>query len=128
MENSVSIWCGNFKNAQALEAFLEMSYDEEAMPQSAFMNQFDICYYDNDFQEAYCDEKAQEGLSIKQLVEPLSYAESYLPMILETNKTYNSIIALYNFSYENVQTSGANVDFLGVFNYNTKIEISKRKS
>jgi hypothetical protein len=117
-KQTVSVWGGNFKNPQDLELYLEMEYSKnEDFPKSPFTKQFKIKYYDTDFQEAYCNEMEEKSMTVKELLEPLSYSESYIEKVPNPTEKYNCIIALYNFNYEGTVKNMDSVDFIGVYDW-----------
>ena len=56
-------------------------------------------------------------MTIKELLEPLSYSESCIKYIQSTSKKFNCMIALYNFKYKGKVKNMGSVDFIGVFDY-----------
>ncbi|AJH15240.1 immunity 22 family protein [Myroides profundi] len=116
MKNKVSIWLANFTTEEKLEEYLEFRYSElEDLPRSNFIDDFEIEYYDEDFQEAYC---ANNIISLKELLAPLSYSESFIDKIGDTsNSQYNSVIAIYNYKYDDQKQGKDNIQFLGVLDY-----------
>lgn len=115
MKNKVSIWVGNFQNDEEFENYLLMEYlDNEDLPRSQFTKDFKIDYYDEDFQEAYY---AENFLSVKDLIKPISYSETFINQIRSENVNYNSLIAIYKYRYEGVVKDVGNIFFLGVYEY-----------
>lgn len=116
MKDKVSIWIGNFPSQAALDDYLDLVYYENVdFPVSVFTKDFEIDFYDNDFQEAYCTDEGKK--SLKDLVEPLSYADTYINSLPESAEKTNTIIALYNFEYNNKVPETPQVRFIGVFDY-----------
>lgn len=115
MKNNVSIWVGNFQDDEQLENYLLMEYlDNEDLPRSQFTKDFKIDYYDQAFQEAYC---AEDFLSVENLIEPISYSETFINQIKSEEKNYNSLIAVYKYKYDGEVKQNSNVFFLGVYEY-----------
>ena len=58
------LFCGNFPNQDALDSYLQIDYDECDDCHSAFMADFNITWYDEDFAEAgfYIDQNLSEHL------------------------------------------------------------------
>lgn len=114
-EKHVSIWIGNFQNDEQLENYLLIEYlDNEDLPRSQFTKDFKIDYYDQDFQEAYC---AGDFLSVENLIEPISYSETFINQIKSEDKNYNSLISVYKYKYDGKVKQNSNVFFLGVYEY-----------
>ena len=116
MQNKVSIWLANFTTEEKLEEYLEFRYSElEDLPRSNFIDDFEIEYYDVDFQEAYC---ANSIISLKELIDPLSYSESFMYKIIDAgNSQYNSVVAIYNYKYDSQKQGTDNVQFFEVLDY-----------
>lgn len=117
MKDKVSIWMGEFSSQTDLDDYLDLVYYENVdFPSSVFTKNFEIDFYDNDFQEAYCTEE-EERKDLSDLAEPLSYSETYIKSLPENSKKGNTIIALYNFEYNSKVLESENVRFIGVFEY-----------
>lgn len=117
-KNKVSIWLGKFQSNDFLERYLDIDYSEEHDDEylaSIFARQFKIEYYDEDFQEAYFSDASPIGW--KELIEPISYSETFIDEIPDRFDDKNSVIALYNFHYQGDVKESAEVIFIGSFDY-----------
>lgn len=93
--NKVSVWLGSFDSEEQFNEYIEEQFDEEGDITSVFMKDFKIDFIDNQFQEVlFSDELKKEDL------EPASYSESFLNNIAADFSKYNSVILLYNYSYD----------------------------
>ncbi|MGG5508026.1 immunity 22 family protein [Myroides sp. C6-3] len=112
------MWLANFTTEEKLEEYLEFRYSElEDLPRSNFIDDFEIEYYDEDFQEAYC---ANNISSVKELLDPISYSESFIYKVGDTSDSQcNSVVAIYNYKYVNQKQGTDNIQFLGVFDYDS---------
>ena len=118
-KNKVSIWLGKFQSNDFLERYLDIDYSEEHDDDeylaSIFARQFKIEYYDEDFQEAYLSDASPIGW--KELIEPISYSETFIDEIPDRFDDKNSVIALYNFHYQGDVKESGEVIFIGSFDY-----------
>ncbi len=65
MKSKVSIWLGDFENEEQFYHYMNLSYTEDGdLIPSAFMNDFNIEDYDDDFQEIYYFEKPEDKISV----------------------------------------------------------------
>jgi hypothetical protein len=112
MANFVSIWLGNFKNEDAFNQYIEEIYDNEGDSKSKFMEDFKIDFIDNQFQEAVF---FNEKIKLEFLMDA-SYSKSFLDQLSDVDfKDDNSIILLYDFSYNANIKSNNKVRFLGSY-------------
>lgn len=88
--------------------------DNENFPRSQFTKDFKIDYYDQDFQEAYY---AGDFLLIENLIEPISYSETFINQIKNEDRSYNSLIAVYKYKHDGEVKQNSKVIFLGVYEY-----------
>ncbi|RAS72843.1 immunity 22 family protein [Priestia endophytica] len=121
-QGSVSIWLGNVKRKEDLEKYVALKYDEDgdSLP-SLFFRDFHINHYetDEDFFEVEWLEESNKNIS--KLLEGISYEEIIIPKVKqysELNKTYNSIILIYNFAYSGEVHSSGKFDFILDTTYN----------
>ena len=111
----VSIWLGNIKTQHQLEEYVDLTYDEdgESIPSKFFVDfNIDRNETDEDFIEK---EVLEESDNISVLLEGCSYDEIILPKIREyvnLNKSYNAIILIYNFGYQNLVSSSGDFDYI----------------
>ncbi|AKK04995.1 putative DUF4284 family protein [Corynebacterium mustelae] len=115
----VSIWVGDFASEAELEGYLAIDYseihDDDDFLASAFTQDFEIEYYDEDCREAYRAEIG--GLSWQELVEPLSYAEYFADQIPDTIDEKTCVIAVYNLAFDGHITHKNGVVFVGCYEY-----------
>ncbi|MDO5099570.1 MAG: immunity 22 family protein [Corynebacterium sp.] len=117
--DTVSIWVGDFASEAELEKYLAIDYseihDDDDFLASAFTQDFEIEYYDEDCREAYRAET--DGLSWQQLIEPLSYAECFADQIPDTIDEKTCVIAVYNLKFDGHVTHKHGVVFVGCYEY-----------
>lgn len=114
MANYVSIWVGNFKNEDTFNEYIEEIYDNEGDSKSKFMEDFKIDFIDNQFQEAVF---FNEKIKLEFLIEA-SYSDSFLEKLSDVNfDDVNSIILLYDFTYNGKIKLKNEVRFIGSYLY-----------
>ncbi|MGZ9653155.1 immunity 22 family protein [Bacillus cereus] len=117
----VSIWLGNMKTQDQLDAYINVTYDEEgnAMPASFFVDfNIDMIDVDEDFIEKEMLEEASDNVSM--LLTGCSYDDKILSRIKEVvklNKSYNSIVLIYNFQYDNSVSNCEGFNFVTATSY-----------
>ncbi|MGG2134682.1 immunity 22 family protein [Bacillus sp. S2(2024)] len=117
----VSIWLGNIKTQNQLEKYVNLTYDEdgESIPSKFFVNfNIDTNEIDEDFVEKEVLEEKSDNISV--LLDGCSYEEIILPKIREyvnLNKSYNAVILIYNFEYENLVNSFEDFDYITSTSY-----------
>ncbi|MGQ7106292.1 immunity 22 family protein [Bacillus cereus] len=117
----VSIWLGNMKTQDQLDAYINVTYDEEgnAMPASFFVDfNIDMIDVDEDFIEKEVLEEASDNVSM--LLTGCSYDDKILSRIKEVvklNKSYNSIVLIYNFQYDNSVSNCEGFNFVTATSY-----------
>lgn len=117
----VSIWLGNMKTQDQLDAYIDVTYDEEgdAIPASFFVDfNIDMIDVDEDFIEKEVLEEASDDISM--LLTGCSYDDKILSRINEVvklKKSYNSIILIYNFQYDNSVSNFEGFDFVTATSY-----------
>lgn len=115
MTSYVSVWVATFKNEIELENYISLEYQlDNELPFSDFTEDFNIDYYDEDFQDAYF---SKDLLPAKDLITPISYSDKFINLIRSEQDTYNSVIALYDFSYSGKIKNCHNVKLLGIYEY-----------
>ncbi|HVI47549.1 MAG TPA: immunity 22 family protein [Chitinophaga sp.] len=115
MKNKVSIWAGKFSSQEELESYLDFVYnDNDELSVSPFRSDYGIGHYDEDFQEAYCEDTLTD---LYTLAEPLSYAESFLHLLPKDVSGINTIIAIYSFAYPGEVERAGRTFFVGVYDY-----------
>ncbi|MGN7287488.1 immunity 22 family protein [Shouchella rhizosphaerae] len=116
----VSIWLGNIKE-DSIGEYVDLTYDEdgESGP-SKFFNDFNI---DMDETDEDTIEKAvykNSSRDISTLLDGCSYEEIIIPKVkksIDLKKSYNAVILIYNFEYNNEITSTDAFDFITSTNY-----------
>ncbi|MFB6588584.1 immunity 22 family protein [Bacillus thuringiensis] len=117
----VSIWLGNMKTQDQLDTYIDVTYDEEgdAIPASFFVDfNIDMIDVDEDFIEKEVLEEASDDISM--LLTGCSYDDKILSRIKEEvklKKSYNSIILIYNFQYDNSVSNFEGCDFVTATSY-----------
>ncbi|HDR5270095.1 immunity 22 family protein [Bacillus cereus] len=117
----VSIWIGNMKTQDQLDAYIDVTYDEEgdAIPASFFVDfNIDMIDVDEDFIEKEVLEEASDDISM--LLTGCSYDDKILSRINEEvklKKSYNSIILIYNFQYDNSVSNFEGFNFVTTTSY-----------
>ncbi|ANN33086.1 hypothetical protein A9498_16840 [Bacillus thuringiensis serovar coreanensis] len=112
----VSIWLGNMKTQDQLDVYIDVTYDEEgdAIPASFFVDfNIDMIDVNEDFIEKEVLEEASDDISM--LLTGCSYDDKILSRINEVvklKKSYNSIILIYNFQYDNSVSNFEAFDFV----------------
>ncbi|MGG0289504.1 immunity 22 family protein [Bacillus pacificus] len=124
----VSIWFGNMQTQDQLDAYIDVTYDEEgdAIPARFFVDfNIDMIDVDEDFIEKEVLEEASDDISV--LLTGCSYDDKILSRINEEvklKKSYNSIVLIYNFQYDNSVSNCEDFNF--VTNY--KLYMMVRRS
>ncbi|RIW34295.1 hypothetical protein D3H55_09960 [Bacillus salacetis] len=117
----VSIWLGNINDEDSIGEYVDLTYDEdgESVP-SQFFIEFNI---DMDETDEDTIEKAvykNNSSDISLLLEGCSYEEIVIPKIqksINLKKSYNAVILIYNFEYNNEISSSGAFDFIGAARY-----------
>ncbi|MED0981724.1 immunity 22 family protein [Bacillus paramycoides] len=117
----VSIWLGNMKTQDQLDAYMDVTYDEEgdSIPAKFFIDfNIDMIDVDDDFIEKEVLEETSDDISV--LLAGCSYDDEILSRIKEgvkLGKPYNSIVLIYNFQYDNSVSDFEDFDFLTATSY-----------
>lgn len=117
----VSIWLGNMKTQDQLDVYMDATYDEEgdSIPAEFFVDfNIDMVDVDEDFIEKEVLEETSDDISV--LLAGCSYDDKILFRIKEgvkLKKSYNSIILIYNFQYDNSVKYVEGFDFVTATSY-----------
>ncbi|MGE8057403.1 immunity 22 family protein [Bacillus mycoides] len=117
----VSIWLGNMKTQDQLDTYMDITYDEEgdAIPARFFVDfNIDMIDVDEDFIEQEVLEEASDDISM--LLTGCSYDDKILSRIKEVvklNKSYNSIVLIYNLQYNNSVSDFEDFNFVTATSY-----------
>ena len=117
----VSIWLGTIKEEDSIEDYVDLTYDEdgESVPSKFFID-FNI---DMDETDEDTIEKAvykNSSSDVSSLLDGCSYEEIVIPKIqksINLKKSYNAVILIYNFEYNNEISSTDAFDFIATTNY-----------
>lgn len=117
----VSIWLGNINDEDSIGEYVDLTYDEdgESVPSQFFID-FNI---DMDETDEDTIEKAvykNSSSDISALLDGCSYEEIVIPKIkksINLKKSYNAVILIYNFEYNNEISSTGAFDFIAATNY-----------
>lgn len=117
----VSIWLGNINDEDSIGEYVDLTYDEdgESVPSQFFID-FNI---DMDETDEDTIEKAvykNSSSDISALLDGCSYEEIVIPKIqksINLKKSYNAVILIYNFEYNNEISSTGAFDFIATTNY-----------
>ncbi|WP_249595687.1 immunity 22 family protein [Peribacillus frigoritolerans] len=118
-QGMVSIWLGNIKNEISIEEYVYLKYDEngESVPSKFFINfKIDMDETDVDFIEKAVLKENSNNISV--MLEGCSYEEIMIPKFnkqFNLTKSYNAVILIYNFEYDN------NINSIGEFDFITSI-------
>ncbi|MED0961081.1 immunity 22 family protein [Bacillus paramycoides] len=117
----VSIWLGNMKTQDRLDVYMDVTYDEEgdSIPAKFFVGfNIDMIDVDDDFIEKEVLEETSDDISV--LLAGCSYDDEILSRIKEgvkLGKSYNSIVLIYNFQYDNSVSDFEDFDFVAATSY-----------
>ncbi|EJV71204.1 MULTISPECIES: immunity 22 family protein [Bacillus] len=117
----VSIWLGNMKTQDQLDTYMDVTYDEEgdSIPAKFFVDfNIDMIDVDEDFIEKEVLEEASDDIFV--LLTGCSYDDKILSRIKEEvklKKSYNSIVLIYNFQYDNAVSNFEGFDFVTATSY-----------
>lgn len=113
-ENKVSVWVGRLNNEEQFKNYIEVDYNDDGDMVSNFMSDFDIEYYDEQFQEALFNTSGVRS----DIFKDFSYSENFLTNIpAQDFSVLNCFILLYNFNFSEDIKKSDNFKFLGTFNY-----------
>ncbi|AND37910.1 immunity 22 family protein [Cytobacillus oceanisediminis] len=117
----VSIWLGNIKEEDSIEKYVDLTYDEdgESVPSKFFIDfNIDMDETDEDTIEKVVYKNSSSDIST--LLDGCSYQEIIIPKIkksIDLKNSYNAVILIYNFEYNNEITSTDAFDFIAATNY-----------
>ncbi|RBP87368.1 immunity protein 22 of polymorphic toxin system [Cytobacillus firmus] len=117
----VSIWLGNIKEEDSIEKYVDLTYDEdgESVPSKFFIDfNIDMDETDEDTIEKVVYKNSSSDIST--LLDGCSYEEIIIPKIkksIDLKNSYNAVILIYNFEYNNEFTSTDTFDFIAATNY-----------
>ncbi|MBU8733212.1 MULTISPECIES: immunity 22 family protein [Cytobacillus] len=117
----VSIWLGNIKEEDSIEKYVDLTYDEdgESVPSKFFIDfNIDMDETDEDTIEKVVYKNSSSDIST--LLDGCSYEEIIIPKIkksIDLKNSYNAVILIYNFEYNNEITSTDAFDFIAATNY-----------
>lgn len=117
----VSIWLGNIKEEDSIGDYVDLTYDEdgESVPSKFFIDfNIDMDETNEDTIEKAVYKKSSSDIST--LLAGCSYEEIIIPKInkrIDLKKSYNAVILIYNFEYNNEITSTNAFDFITATNY-----------
>lgn len=125
-ENFVSLWLGKIKSEKDMNKYLEIKYTKDGDSIiSKFARDFNISRYDNDFSEVeFLDDLSN---NVYELIEGFSYDDIIIPYFKnilgeDLESSYNAVILLYNFKYDNSVSEVNNeigcIKFIGETRYN----------
>lgn len=117
----VSIWLGNINDEDSVGKYVDLTYDEdgESVPSQFFIDfNIDMDETDEDTIEKAVYKNSSSDISV--LLDGCSYEEIVIPKIqksINLKKSYNAVILIYNFEYNNEISSTGAFDFIAVTNY-----------
>ncbi len=119
----VSMWVGTFRSEDDLYGYLGFRYDDDGNASSQFATHSGLVWYDQDRQEASFLGKRPSDT--REAMEGHSYIESFVEEASETlqratNAHWNSLILLYNYSYDPDKahpSKGCRLIYVGSFQY-----------
>jgi Immunity protein 22 len=118
----VSIWLGNIKEEDSsVREYVDLTYDEdgESVPSKFFID-FNIDMDETDEDTIEKEVYKNSSSDISTLLEGCSYEEIIIPKIkkyVDLKKSYNAVILIYNFEYNNEIISAGAFDFITTTNY-----------
>ncbi|MFU0790810.1 immunity 22 family protein [Virgibacillus proomii] len=111
-QGTISIWLGNVKKESFLEEYVNLTYDEEgeSVPSKFFID-FNIEIDEDFIEKAMLDEHSND---ISFLLKGCSYEEIIIRKIkhIKLTRSYNAVILIYNFEYNNEINSTGEFDFI----------------
>lgn len=120
-QGMASIWFGNIKKENSIEEYVDLKYDEdgESIPSKFFIDfNIDMDETDVDFIEKAVLKENSNNISV--MLEGCSYEEIMIPKInkhFNLTKSYNAVILIYNFEYDNKINSIGEFDFITSISY-----------
>ena len=120
MEQVVTLWLGIFKSREDFYNYVYVAYTEDGDSiASQFEQDFELEYYDRDTVEKDWIENMEADLDV--LLEGFSYDDQIIQQFNKTEKSYNSIILIYDFEYRGdihkIDTQNYSVEKIGSARY-----------
>ena len=120
MEQVVTLWLGIFKSREDFYNYVYVEYTEEGDSiASQFEQDFELEYYDRDTVEKDWIENMEADLDV--LLEGISYDDQIIQQFNKSEKSYNSIILIYDFEYRGdihkIDTQNYSVEKIGSARY-----------
>lgn len=120
MEQVVTLWLGIFKSREDFYNYVYVEYTEEGDSiASQFEQDFELEYYDRDTVEKDWIENMEADLDV--LLEGVSYDDQIIQQFNKSEKSYNSIILIYDFEYRGdihkIDTQNYSVEKIGSARY-----------
>ena len=120
MEQVVTLWLGIFKSREDFYNYVYVEYTEEGDSiASQFEQDFELEYYDRDTVEKDWIENMEADLDV--LLEGVSYDDQIIQQFNKSEKSYNSIILIYDFEYRGdihkIDTQNYSVEKIGAARY-----------
>ncbi|MCU0435636.1 MAG: immunity 22 family protein [Bacteroidia bacterium] len=117
MKNKVSLWLGNFENADAFSKVMVEVFDEDGNSASPFMISFGIEYIDHDKIESVFDIQIQNRFFGNQ--ECFSYSSTFSHKLIGLDfSKFNCAVCIFDFEYTGEIKKAQSLEFAGVFEYN----------
>ncbi|MEM5592684.1 immunity 22 family protein [Niallia circulans] len=117
----VSVWLGNINDEDSIGEYVDLTYDEdgESVPSQFFID-FKIDEDETDEDTIEKEVYKNSSSDIATLLDGCSYEEIVIPKIqksINLKKSYNAVILIYNFQYQNEISSTGAFDFITATNY-----------
>lgn len=124
MRQIVTLWLGNFKSVTDFNDYTNIAYtDDGDSIDSQFEEDFGIEYYDRDLVEKDWMDGYEKDLAV--LLEGFSYDNQIIHQFRQSEKTYNTIILIYNYKYDGeiVKRVGENyeIELIGFAEYDSSL-------
>lgn len=117
----VSVWLGNINDEDSIGEYVNLTYDEDGESVSSqFFIDFKIDVDETDEDTIEKEVYKNSSSDIAALLEGCSYEEIVIPKIqksINLKKSYNAVILIYNFQYQNEISSTDDFDFIAATNY-----------
>lgn len=117
----VSVWLGNINDEDSIGEYVDLTYDEdgESVPSQFFIDfKIDVDETDEDTIEKEVYKNSSSDIAT--LLDGCSYEEIVIPKIqksINLKKSYNAVILIYNFQFQNEISSTGAFDFITATNY-----------
>ncbi|MFP7392889.1 immunity 22 family protein [Niallia circulans] len=117
----VSVWLGNINDEDSIGEYVDLTYDDdgESVPSQFFIDfKIDVDETDEDTIEKEVYKNSSSDIAA--LLDGCSYEEIVIPKIqksINLKKSYNAVILIYNFQYQNEISSTGAFDFITATNY-----------